>query len=63
MHIVGFDLVSFWFGFAAGVAALLIFLIVLAVVINKKHDKDADRVLRKEFPELYENMKKEKKNG
>lgn len=60
MHIVGFDLVSFWFGFAAGVAALLIFLIVLAVVISKKHDKDADRVLRKEFPELYENMKKER---
>ena len=53
MHIVGFDLVSFWLGFIVGSVAMFIFIMVLATSMAKKKKKTVNDRLKEEFPELY----------
>ena len=62
MHIVGFDLVSFWLGFIVGSVAMFIFIMVLATSMAKHRKKTSDEILRKEFPELYKEMKEAERN-
>lgn len=57
MHIVGFDLVSFWLGFIVGSVAMFIFIMILATSMAKRKKKTVTDRLKEEFPELYKEMK------
>ena len=39
MHIVGFDLASFWLGFITGSFAFFIFVMIMAVRMNNKRKR------------------------
>jgi len=46
MHIVGFDLVSFWLGFIVGSIALFIFMMIISMRSYKDRKNKIDELMK-----------------